>query len=36
MTKFFRHVLGADKSDLVYNEKDELFDIGVGAHVTRQ
>jgi len=28
--KFFRHVLGADKSDLVYEEKDELFDIGVG------
>src|SRR5215217_6770666 len=27
--KFFRHVLGADKSDLVYEEKDELFDIGV-------
>jgi oligopeptidase B len=28
--KFFRHVLGADKNDLVYDEKDELFDIGVG------
>jgi len=28
--KFFRHVLGTDKSDLVYDEKDELFDIGVG------
>jgi oligopeptidase B len=28
--KFFRHVLGSDKSDLVYEEKDELFDIGVG------
>ena len=27
--KFFRHVLGTDKSDLVYEEKDELFDIGV-------
>jgi oligopeptidase B len=26
--KFFRHVLGSDKSDLVYEEKDELFDIG--------
>jgi len=26
--KFFRHVLGTDKSDLVYGEKDELFDIG--------
>ncbi len=28
--KFFRHVLGSDKYDLVYEEKDELFDIGVG------
>jgi oligopeptidase B len=28
--KFFRHVLGSDQSDLVYEEKDELFDIGVG------
>src|SRR5262245_33531168 len=28
--KFFRHVLGSDKSDLIYEEKDELFDIGVG------
>jgi len=27
--KFFRHVLGSDKSDLIYEEKDELFDIGV-------
>ncbi|HTG86518.1 MAG TPA: S9 family peptidase [Pyrinomonadaceae bacterium] len=26
--KFFRHVLGTDKYDLVYEEKDELFDIG--------
>ena len=26
--KFFRHQLGSDKSDLVYEEKDELFDIG--------
>src|SRR4029078_11905400 len=28
--KFFRHVLGTDKMDLVYDEKDELFDIGTG------
>src|SRR5689334_15016648 len=28
--KFFRHVIGSDKSDLIYDEKDELFDIGVG------
>ena len=27
--KMFRHVLGTDKYDLVYDEKDELFDIGV-------
>ena len=26
--KFFKHVLGSDKNDLVYEEKDELFDIG--------
>jgi len=26
--KFFRHVLGSEKYDLVYVEKDELFDIG--------
>jgi len=26
--KFFRHVLSSDKSDLLYEEKDELFDIG--------
>jgi oligopeptidase B len=28
--KFFRHVLGSDKTDLVFEEKDELFDIGTG------
>src|SRR5215203_1724657 len=28
--KFFRHVLGTEKSDLVFEEKDELFDIGTG------
>src|SRR6266576_3598319 len=27
--KFFRHVLGTDKNDLLLEEKDELFDIGV-------
>ncbi len=26
--KFFKHILGTDKYDLVYEEKDELFDIG--------
>jgi len=28
--KFFRHVLGSDKADLIFEEKDELFDIGTG------
>jgi len=28
--KFFRHVLGNDKTDLVFEEQDELFDIGAG------
>ena len=28
--KFFRHVLGTAKYDLVYEEKDELFDIATG------
>jgi oligopeptidase B len=27
--KMFRHVLGSDKYELVYEEKEELFDIGV-------
>jgi len=27
--KFFRHVVGTPASDLIYDEKDELFDIGV-------
>jgi oligopeptidase B len=27
--KFFKHVLGSEKSDLLYEEKDELFDIAV-------
>jgi oligopeptidase B len=26
--KFFRHVVGSDKTDLVFEEKDELFDVG--------
>src|SRR6266705_398424 len=28
--KMFRHVLGTDKYELIYEKKDELFDIGVG------
>jgi oligopeptidase B len=27
--KMFRHVLGSDKYELLYEEKDELFDLGV-------
>lgn len=26
--KFFRHVLGTSKTDLVFDEKDEMFDLG--------
>jgi oligopeptidase B len=26
--KFFRHALGSDKTDLIFEEKDELFDVG--------
>ncbi|MBC7797037.1 MAG: S9 family peptidase [Pyrinomonadaceae bacterium] len=28
--KFFKHEIGTTKSDLLYTEKDELFDIGAG------
>ncbi|MBI3654017.1 MAG: S9 family peptidase [Acidobacteria bacterium] len=28
--KFWRHTVGADKNEMLYEEKDELFDIGVG------
>ncbi len=28
--KFFRHVLGSEKPELVVEEKDELFDLGAG------
>jgi oligopeptidase B len=28
--KMYRHVLGSPKFDEIYNEKDELYDIGVG------
>jgi oligopeptidase B len=34
--KFFRHALGTDKNDLVYDEKDELFDIGVGRSLDKR
>lgn len=28
--KFFRHTLGTDKYELLYNEKDEIYDLGSG------
>jgi oligopeptidase B len=28
--KFWRHVVGTDKNDLIFEEKDELFDLGAG------
>lgn len=28
--KFFRHALGSDQTDLIFEEKDELFDVGAG------
>ena len=34
--KFWRHVVGADKSDLIYDEKDELFDIGAGRSLDKK
>lgn len=34
--KFFRRVLGTDKADLVYEEKDELFDIGAGRSLDKK
>ena len=34
--KFFRHVLGTDKYDLLYEEKDELFDIGTGRSLDKE
>ena len=34
--KFFRHTLGSDKSDLIYEEKDELFDIGAGRSLDKK
>jgi oligopeptidase B len=33
---FYRHVVGSDKSDLIYNEKDELFDVGAGRSLDRK
>ena len=33
--KFWRHTVGATASDLLYEEKDELFDIGAGRSLDR-
>jgi oligopeptidase B len=34
--KFWRHVVGGDKSDLLYEEKDELFDVGAGRSLDKK
>ena len=34
--KLWRHVLGTDKYELIYDEKDELFDIGVGKSLDKK
>ena len=34
--KFWRHAVGAAGSDLLYEEKDELFDVGVGRSLDRK
>lgn len=36
VNKFWRHAVGSDKSDLLFEEKDELFDIGVGRSLDRK
>ena len=34
--RFWRHVVGAEKSELVYEEQDELFDLGAGRSLDRR
>jgi oligopeptidase B len=34
--KFWRHVVGSDRNELVYEEKDELFDVGAGRSLDRK
>ena len=34
--KFWRHVVGAPNSDLLYEEKDELFDLGAGRSLDKK
>ncbi len=34
--KFWRHVVGAGKNELLYEEKDELFDVGAGRSLDKK
>jgi len=34
--KFWRHAVGADKNELLYEEKDELFDLGAGRSLDKK
>jgi len=34
--KFWRHVVGSEKSEVIYEEKDELFDLGAGRSLDRK
>ena len=34
--KFWRHTVGAPSSDLIYEEKDELFDVGAGRSLDKK
>ena len=34
--KFWRHVVGSDKNNLIYEEKDELFDVGAGQSLDKK
>jgi oligopeptidase B len=34
--KFFRHVAGGDRNDLLFEEKDELFDLGAGRSLDKK
>lgn len=34
--KFWRHSVGTDKSDLLFDEKDELFDVGAGRSLDKK
>ncbi|MFY9611804.1 MAG: S9 family peptidase [Blastocatellia bacterium] len=34
--KFWRHVVGTDKSDPLYEEKDQLFDVGAGRSLDKK